>query len=307
MDLLETKQQYLEGAITKPEFIDQMFAQHQVLRQYAQLAAESEIASISIAGGKVTMTTNHGITMVCNFVDKTSLPLYSLSFGAYEPEEHTNMLSLIEDGDVVFDIGANHGWYSLNIGKRFPSCQIYAFEPMKKTLEFFKENIALNGLENVRPYNLGFWKEDAVLEFNYYEDTTGGTSIGDLFGRADVQKVPCTVRMLDHFVQEEQVDRIDFIKIDIEGAELFALQGGEAALRQHKPKLFVEMLRKWAAKFGYHPNDIIRFMQGLGYQCFDIEQNRLCPFTTMTDETLSTNFFFLHAEKHAPLIQSRLK
>jgi hypothetical protein len=57
--------------------------------------------------------------------------------------------------------------------------------------------------------------------------------------------------------------KVDFIKCDVEGAELFVYQGAKATLMQQKPIVFTEMLRKWAAKFDYHPNDIIALFDEL--------------------------------------------
>ena len=103
------------------------------------------------------------------------------------------------------------------------------------------------------------------------------------------------------------MERIDFIKLDVEGAEIFALRGGLKSIEKHKPILFVEMLRKWAAKYGYHPNEIIGMLEQVGYICcFACELDsalRLTRLETMTDQTQETNFFFLHKEKHKAQIQ----
>ena len=62
------------------------------------------------------------------------------------------------------------------------------------------------------------------------------------------------------------------------------------------------MLRKWSAKFGYHPNDIIEFFNKLGYQCFAIQNGNLINFDKVDEETIETNYFFLHKEKHQKII-----
>lgn len=51
----------------------------------------------------------------------------------------------------------------------------------------------------------------------------------------------------------------DFIKCDVEGAELLVLKGGEETLKSKKPVIFIELIRKWAQKFNYHPNEVIKF------------------------------------------------
>jgi hypothetical protein len=98
--------------------------------------------------------------------------------------------------------------------------------------------------------------------------------------------------------------QVDFIKCDVEGAELFVFQGAIETLRDQKPVIFTEMLRKWAAKFNYHPNQIISLFTELGYQCYFSQENLLRKFSLMNDETEQTNFFFIHPERHKSLIQS---
>ena len=66
--------------------------------------------------------------------------------------------------------------------------------------------------------------------------------------------------------------------------------------------MFTEMLRKWCAKYEYHPNDIIAFFERLGYDCYVPRLERLAPCAIVTDATLETNFLFLHRSKHEQLI-----
>ena len=62
--------------------------------------------------------------------------------------------------------------------------------------------------------------------------------------------------------------------------------------------IFSEILRKWSLKNNYSPNEIFKFFSSLGYQAFTCDSNKLVPFNKMTDETIFTNFFFLHEIKH---------
>lgn len=74
-------------------------------------------------------------------------------------------------------------------------------------------------------------------------------------------------------------------------------------MQQYTPVVFSEMLRKWSAKFGYTPNDIIKFFKNLGYRCFviaDEEKLRECPI--VTENTVETNYFFLHEVRHTNII-----
>jgi len=114
--------------------------------------------------------------------------------------------------------------------------------------------------------------------------------------------IKCHVDTIDNYFQENNLAQLDFIKCDIEGAEFFAFQGGKNTIAEYKPVIFTEMLRKWSAKFEYHPNDIIMFFKEMGYNCYYATHNNLREIKTITDETMETNFFFLHENKHKNII-----
>ena len=110
---------------------------------------------------------------------------------------------------------------------------------------------------------------------------------------------------MDTFVKDEKISALDFVKCDVEGAEYFVYQGGLETLKKFKPIIFSEMLRKWSAKFDYHPNDIINLLKQIGYLCFVIRGRKLEEFTLMDENTLETNFIFLHKEKHAQQVKDK--
>jgi hypothetical protein len=67
--------------------------------------------------------------------------------------------------------------------------------------------------------------------------------------------------------------------------------------------LLLELLRKWSARFGYHPNDALDLLAEHGYRCFTaIEGGRLREFGRVLEDTVETNYFFLHREAHAEQI-----
>jgi len=76
----------------------------------------------------------------------------------------------------------------------------------------------------------------------------------------------CKVDTLDNYVKSKKIERIDFVKIDVEGAELLVLQGMQSILRQHRPPiLLVEVFPDWMTDFGDHPGDLLKFLHQFGY------------------------------------------
>ena len=131
------------------------------------------------------------------------------------------------------------------------------------------------------------------------------SSMANLREDKDTVTEECEVKKLDDFVSSTpSFKKIDFIKCDVEGAELFVFKGAIETIKKVKPIIFTEMLRKWASKFNYHPNEIISFMSELGYRCYTTDGQHLSPFSTMDERTVETNFFFLHKHKHGEIIES---
>jgi FkbM family methyltransferase len=297
----ETRDWYLSGQITKPEYVARMHALHAPILEYPDFISGSDVASIAITPtGVVLETRESGIRLHVDSVDERLVPIEIMNFGSYETDETRMVLRLVEEASVVFDIGANIGWYSLNLAKRYGSAvSVHAFEPIPATYEELNQNIALNGAQAVvQPHNFGFSDVSGRVTFFYYPQGSGNASIADLSGRGEVQEIVCDVQTIDDYVREAGVVP-DLVKCDVEGAEFLVFKGGSRMISEERPIVFAEMLRKWAARFEYSPNDIIEWFGALGYACFTIRGDHLVRFARMDDETAETNFFFLHEEKHA--------
>lgn len=304
MKIVNTRNDFLDGNITKPEFIEAMYKEHHSkLFDYANYLKQTNIASIEIADDSVTMTSrDKGIKMICPLGDYRVAPIEALNFLDYETTDSAMIMRLVSPEDCVIDIGANMGWYSINIAKTYPASKVHAFEPIPKTYSFLERNIKLNDLKNVTAQHFGLSNERKDIIFYFYPEGGVNASSANLSERADAELITCHVERLDDYVNANKL-QVDFIKCDVEGAELFAFQGAKETLQRDKPIVFTEMLRKWAAKFNYHPNEIIALFASLGYRCFYADGSILKALAQMTDETVETNFFFLHSEKHKNIVQ----
>ncbi|MGV3581305.1 MAG: FkbM family methyltransferase [Methylophilus sp.] len=303
MNILDTRTDYLNGEISKPDFIRKMYQHHHSkLFDYAKYIKQTNIASIEIFDDKVIVTSrDNGVKMICPEGEHRVAPIESLNFLDYETIDSAMIMRLISPEDCVIDIGANMGWYSINIAKVFPKSKVYAFEPIPKTYAFLTQNIQLNNISNIKPFQFGLSNEKKDLVFYFYPEGGVNASLANVSEREDVELIKCHVERLDDFVAENEL-KVDFIKCDVEGAEIFAFKGAFETLKRDKPIVFTEMLRKWSAKFNYHPNEIISMFSSIGYKCFYCSGTNLIEIEAMTDETIETNFFFLHAGKHQQII-----
>ena len=305
MTLFNLRAKYQQGKISKSDYITQMYKLHKQLFEYSQFIHDTDIASIEIKDESIIMTSREtGIKMLCIHPDQRIAPIEILNFGDYEKPILSMIFKLIKPNFTIFDIGTNIGWYTLNIAKIFPDAKIFSFEPIPLIFGELKANLDLNGFKNVEIHNFGFSDREDKLTFYVNPEETVSASLKNISESTNIQEIACFVKRLDDFVVAHDVENLDFIKCDVEGAELLVFKGGLKAIKQYQPIIFAEMLRKWSAKFNYHPNDIIKLLSQAGYRCFTVQDDMLFEFFNMDENTVETNFFFLHGVKHADQIEA---
>jgi FkbM family methyltransferase len=304
MSLFEYRAKFQAGLIEKPDYIEEMYHLHAHLFEYTDFIKHTDISNIEIQDNRLIITVrSSGIKLLCESLDKRTAPIEILNFDAYEKTDTNMIFSLLDPNMVFFDIGANIGWHSMSIAMRDQTIKVYAFEPILQTYGMLKKNAVLNETNNIKLYNIGFSDSNQDVVFYFDPLASENASARNLSDSADVQKIISKTERLDDFFSRSGLMQLDFIKCDVEGAELFVYRGGIETLSKCKPIIFTEMLRKWSGKFGYHPNEIIQLLSGLGYRCFTAKNEKLIEFFSMDGNTVETNFFFLHADKHAAKLQ----
>lgn len=295
---VELHKKYTSKLISKDEYIDLAYRNHKILFEYADYLKKTEVASISILDKEVKMTMRKdNIILVCPRNDLRAAPFETLNFKNFEGEFFNLYLELIKKAKVVFDIGANIGWHDLYAAKKFKKIKVYSFEPVKETFDYLVKNIKINNLSNVIPNNIGLSNKNSISTFFVNPNLLASASEKKIT-EANVKKVKVKLIKLDDFCTREKISKIDLIKCDVEGAELFVFKGGVDIIKKTKPVIMTEMLRKWSKKYDYHPNDIINFFKNLNYECFTIEKNKLKKVVNITEKTKATNFIFFHKIKH---------
>ncbi|OGK21885.1 hypothetical protein A3C23_00875 [Candidatus Roizmanbacteria bacterium RIFCSPHIGHO2_02_FULL_37_13b] len=271
---------------------------HKILFDYSDFIKKTDISSIDINTYDVIMTLNKtGLKFLCDKNDHRIAPIEIINFSTYENEEMAVTLKLIKKNYTIFDIGANIGWYSLTLSRLKKNIQIYAFEPILRTYKYLNRNIALNNIKNIKTMNFGFSDKNKKIKFYYYPEGSGNASALNISHHPNAEKITGRIMKLDDFINKENI-KIDLIKCDVEGAELFVFKGAINTIKQQKPIIATEMLRKWSKPFNYHPNDIIELLGTVGYNCYVVRKKRLINMPYITDHTKETNFFFLHHQKH---------
>lgn len=300
MSITELKTAFEQGQLTKPEYIEKSYNNfHSKLFDYSANLSETDIREISIdAEGVVFTVRSSGVKIRCQKGDHRSPPFETFNFADFEPRESRMMHKLFEGCRQFYDIGANIGWHSLNLAASYRSASFQCFEPIPATHQHLTGNIALNRFTNIWTHHVALADRQGMQTFYFYEACSGNASGVNLTERPDVSEIQCQLCRLDDYIAEHHLIPPDFIKCDVEGAELRVLQGAPETLTQHQPIILAEILRKWSAKYGYNPNEIFELLASYGYRAFTTDGRNLYLFDKMTEETVETNFFFLHATRH---------
>lgn len=303
MSLIEYKNKFTAGLISRKDYIEYIYKSHLRLFEYSQFIKNTGVNSIEIQSEHLFVNLKNGIKLYYPIPDKGSATFDILIFSTYEKNELSMILKLLKYDAVFFDIGANIGWYSVNIARQEKTLSVYAFEPIDAIYKLLNKNIILNNISNVSLHNIGFSNKKQNLDFYFDQNCSAYTSLKNTLEKTNAKRVTAQVIRLDEFFLKEQLTRLDFVKCDVEGAELLVFEGGLETIKKYTPIIFTEMVRKWTRKFDYHPNVIIKLLADLGYYCFFIENEKLVKFSFMDEEMLETNFFFLHKNKHAVEIE----
>ncbi|MBE3609025.1 FkbM family methyltransferase [Campylobacter californiensis] len=304
MSLKMLEEYYLKGEVSKPDFISRMYKEnHSKLFEYSEFIKSRDIQKIEITDDSVIVTSRElGIKIVCNKFDERIAPIEILNFGSYEKKDSDMIFNLVRNGDTIFDIGGNIGWYAIGLYKAKKDVDIHTFEPILSTYESLVGNAKINGAK-IRINNFGLSDKNQDISFYFYKEGSGNASATIMNENRENIEVKCHVDTIDNYVKENNLAKLDFVKCDVEGGELLTFKGGIETINKYKPIVFTEMLRKWSAKFNYHPNEIINFFDSIGYRCYFVTEKKLKEIKIMTDETMETNFFFLHSQRHFSIIK----
>ena len=220
-----------------------------------------------LSGLSKTITTKNGLRFQLRLDDWIQENIFFLD--EYEHEESEFLKRNLKESDVVVDIGANIGYHSLLAASLVGgSGQIYSFEPLEENFRSFLRNIKLNSFDNVHAFNLGVSDKPKILNL-YLNSEKGNMGMASEFGETN-NHLHQTIEAIDMdtFFKKHPVQKIDVIKIDIEGGEYPALLGMKNTLDRFSPYILIELDDAIINKTPYSKKDIVDFLIDLNYQKF---------------------------------------
>jgi FkbM family methyltransferase len=218
--------------------------------------------------------------------------------GSYEPNEFNYLASYLKPGMVVVDAGANEGLYSLFASRRVGvTGLVLAVEPSPRELVCLRHNIARNCMSNVRvvPVALSDRTGRTILKLAENEHA-GQNTLGEFVydiqsaGTHEVEQKP-----LDTVLAQENVQRVDLIKADVEGAELALLMGARETLRRYKPTLLCELYGAALEHQDASSARILEVLDDFGYRLLSFDEHTGLPVPWDCQQPLSHNVLAIPA------------
>jgi FkbM family methyltransferase len=191
--------------------------------------------------------------------------------GMLDPLVPYSIDKYISDGDYVLDIGANFGLWSFRmselVGERG---KVFSFEPLTKNIELFKRNLTLNNYANIVLHECGLGNENKELTI-YEGFDLGSTSLiktDNLKFTGFTQDI--LIKRLDEFTFDKP---ISFVKLDVEGFEMYVLSGMKSFLLHNRPIFAIEINEQQLLGSGFIPMDILIFFKNYQYKLYKLSED----------------------------------
>jgi FkbM family methyltransferase len=238
------------------------------------------------------------------------------AWAKHEPET-PYLADLLSGAPVCLHVGASDGRHSYVMTQVAPKARIYAFEPSAFAFEVLKIGIAWHRIgKQVTAIHAAVADKPGELllvtpkktsgrmgrAYAYVAETRPNGQVRPDLDDTGMDVQPTPVVTLDGFCAEHGVDKVDFIRMDIEGAELKALEGALKILDRDLPLVLLEihpvMLQ---ARFGGSGEAVLRIFEKLGYRMFALNGDRLEERTTLVEGLPWKDYFFIHPTRAARL------
>ena len=204
----------------------------------------------------------------------------------YEPDAVAVIDALVNPGDTCIDIGANVGALTMALARRVGATgRVYAFEPGPLTYPRLARTVSLNPSirDYVEPLQLGVADRPGTLYWNEEPGNPGNATLLESSG------APVQVVTIDDYFAPRSLQRLRFVKIDVEGMEYEVLAGGRATWLAHRPIIYFETLADFESTRGLPLFERIEeFLRGMGYALFRVAEDRRLRAVTAATVTMHT-------------------
>jgi FkbM family methyltransferase len=209
-----------------------------------------------------------GINMLLDPSDLVSKSILTSLHSRWDRAVWEAISPRLSDGQVMLDVGAHIGYFTLKgsvrVGK---SGRVVAFEPNPRTVAKLRTNVAASHAANVIIIPVACTDSETTLKF--YDATARGNSGASSLSPANAGKrsreFTVRGRPIDDVLRELGIQRVDVMKVDVEGAELYVLRGAKETLQRFHPKLVIEVVPRQLAGMNTTVEQLFSFIKQMGY------------------------------------------
>ena len=206
---------------------------------YDYYYSKYKLNKIKQTGNNLVFT--HGCKLEVN-PDDEGLSAELLVYGSHEPTTTEFISNYLKKNMICVDVGANIGYYSTLYSKIVEkSGKVISIEPSPVNFQYLKNNLELQNFNNFQLFNCACGENQNNVKFLIDKRANKCMVVGDDFSSTTSSIVTIPVRTLDDIVSECQVKNIDFIKMDVEGYEWYAIQGSLETIQKFKPTIQIEI------------------------------------------------------------------
>lgn len=179
----------------------------------------------------------------------------------------------LKPGQVFIDGGANFGIYTVVASKIVgDSGTVLSFEPSVESFPVLERNVQLNQFDNVKLFNSALSSEEGTSRLYHIDNAPNSYSLNS-DSRPDTTFEEVSTETLDAILLCEDIEKVDFIKLDVEGAEEKVLKGANSLLVQSKPKVLFEMGSRNSSNIEGDPQGAWNYLAQFGYCFFMIQSD----------------------------------
>lgn len=219
----------------------------------------------------------------------------AIYIGSYDEKEMDFLTKFIPENSVIADIGANIGYYTLLFLNNKRN-KVYSFEPSAREFQLLKKNILANGISNQCVLEQLIVSNSMTDKTLHLSDLNFGTNT--LYPSQDnVYSKSITVKSttLDDYADNKGI-KFNFIKLDVEGAELEVLEGAKNVLLESKPHIFIEVWGSHKKNFSPENDKVTLYLHNLGYLFYTINNNCKLTLIKSGDFVEDFNFLAIHSD-----------
>lgn len=248
----------------------------------ARVLSKVVISARRLSGASSTVVVRRdGVLWSLDLKEGIDFSIYLL--GGFEPRTLRRYKELIADGFVVLDIGANIGAHTLPIAQLVgPSGKVIAFEPTKYASEKLLSNVRLNpSLSNRIVFNqtmlVGSIAETLPEEiYSSWPLEKANDLHADHQGRLKAT-TGAVAQTLDSYVEQHNLDRVDFIKLDVDGHEYEVLQGARGMLEKLRPSIMLELAPYVYSERPRDFDELLKLLWDMSYRLTDLATGASLP------------------------------